>query len=234
MIYQYLKDSYKREFETKVKSVDEKYIVLEDTIFYPSSGGQPNDTGKIIKDKEEFNVVYVKKFDNEVIHEVDNSGLKENDNVKLLIDWERRYKLMKSHTSAHLVSAIFHDVFGAKITGNQIELDKVRIDFDLDEFDKDKIKECIEKANEYIKQDLKITVSYMKRADVEKNPDLTKLAMGLPKGMEELRMVEIENLDKQPDGGTHIHSLNVIGKISFIKAENKGAKNRRVYFLLEG
>ncbi|MCD4666227.1 alanyl-tRNA editing protein [archaeon] len=230
---EYLKDSYKKEFETKVKKVKDKFVVLENTIFYPNSGGQPHDEGKIIRDSDEFKVVYVGKFDGEISHEVDKEGLKEGDEVKLVLDWERRYKLMRSHTAAHLVSAIFHNEAGAKITGNQLNLDKTRIDFSLDEFDKEKIIEYIEKCNEYIEKDLKVTDSYMSREEVEKNPDLVKLAKGLPEGIKELRMLEIEGLDKQPDGGTHVKSLKEIGKIVFVKADNKGAKNRRVYFSLE-
>ena len=230
---EYLKDSYIKEFETKVKKVKDKFVVLENTIFYPNSGGQPHDEGKIIRDSDEFKVVYVWKFDGEISHEVDKEGLKEGDEVKLVLDWERRYKLMRSHTAAHLVSAIFHNEAGAKITGNQLNLDKTRIDFSLDEFDKEKIIEYIEKCNEYIEKDLKVTDSYMSREEVEKNPDLVKLAKGLPEGIKELRMLEIEGLDKQPDGGTHVKSLKEIGKIVFVKADNKGAKNRRVYFSLE-
>ena len=101
MRYKYMDESYMKEFDTIVKSVkDNKYVVLEDTIFYPTSGGQPNDTGKLIReDGEEFPVVYVGKFDGNISHEVSKEGLKEGDKVKCVIDWDRRYKHMRYHTA---------------------------------------------------------------------------------------------------------------------------------------
>ena len=230
----YLNDSYLKEFEAVVESVkDGKFIVLDKTAFYPSSGGQPYDTGIIKKENDKFNVVYVGKFFGEISHEVDKPGLKEGDKVNCIIDWERRYKLMRMHTAAHLLSAIFHRKESALITGNQLNVDKSRIDFSSEDFNKEKIISYIEEANKEIERDLPITISYMQRKQALSQPNLAKLEKGLPKGIKKLRIISIGDIDKQADGGTHIKSLKEIGKIIFLKAENKGKKNRRVYFSVE-
>ncbi|MBN2042229.1 MAG: alanyl-tRNA editing protein [Candidatus Aenigmarchaeota archaeon] len=235
----YMNDCYLKEFEATVVNVsgdgekEGKFITLDKTAFYPNSGGQPWDEGTISKDGTEFRVVFVGKFSGEISHEVDNPGLRPGDRVKCSIDWERRHKLMRMHTAAHIISGIlFHDA-GALITGNQLGLDKTRIDFSMDDFDRDKLQEYINKANDCVNRDCEIRISEMPREDVEKNPDLVRLAKGLPPGIKVLRMVEIFGLDIQPDGGTHVKSTKEVGRIEFIGAENKGKNNRRMYFTLK-
>ena len=235
---QYLVDSYQKEYDATVESVkDGKFVIMDNTIFYPNSGGQPHDTGKIINKSTgiEYPVVYVGKFDDKISHEIDAKGkpeLKQGDKVKCIIDWERRYKLMRSHTACHLVSGIISKNAGALITGNQIGIEKVRVDFNLETFDKEALKQYIDTANSMIESDINIIDYDMKKEDVEQNPEMIKLAKGIPQGIDVLRIIEIKDFDKQPDGGTHVKSLKEIGKIEFIKAENKGKNNRRMYFKL--
>ncbi|MBW2977931.1 alanyl-tRNA editing protein [Candidatus Woesearchaeota archaeon] len=232
----YMNDCYLKEFEATVKSVSNgKYIVLDKTGFYPKSGGQPNDVGFLVResDGKQFTVVYAGKFSGEISHEVAEEGLKEGDNVIGKIDWSRRYKLMRMHTAAHIISAVFHQEVGALITGNQLDLEKSRIDFSLEEFDRDKIDDYIRKSNEIVEEDLPIKIYTISRAEATSDPSLFKLAKGLPEGINEIRIVEIEGFDKQADGGTHVKSTKEVGKIVFLKAENKGKSNRRVYFKLE-
>src|SRR3990167_2795872 len=159
----YLKDSYLKEFQTIVKEVNDKNIILEDTIFYPESGGQACDLGSIFNEKEEFKVLSVKKDQGKIIHVVDKEGLKINEKVKCVINWERRYKLMRSHTAAHILSAIFQKETGALVTGNQLTPEKIRIDFSLPSLEKEKMKEYLKKANQLIQQGLYVTSSEMKR-----------------------------------------------------------------------
>ena len=229
----YLDDSYMKEFEAEVVKVDNKYVVLNQTAFYPESGGQPTDTGVLIKDGEEFKVVFAKKIGGDISHEVDKEGLKPGDKVKGALDWERRYRLMRGHTAAHVVSGVFNKETGALITGNQITLEKIRIDFNLEEFDREKIDEYFQKCNELIKKDLRILVSYMPMEEAKKDANLFKLASVLPPSVKELRIVEIEGFDRQADGGTHVKSLAEVGELEFIKTENKGKNNRRIYFKLK-
>lgn len=223
-------DSYLREFEATVVSVkDGKFVVLDQTAFYAQGGGQPHDTGIIKRGDDEFNVVFVGKFNGEISHEVDKAGLKEGDKVKGFIDWNRRYSLMKSHTAAHIISGILNKETGALISGNQLKEGQIRIDFDLESFDRDEFQKYIDLANEAINQDIEVSSYYLNRNDAMKIPGIVKLAGALPPSIDTLRIVEIGDVDLSADGGTHVKSTKEVGEISFLKYESKGKNNRRVY-----
>ncbi|MBI4451088.1 alanyl-tRNA editing protein [Candidatus Woesearchaeota archaeon] len=227
----YLEDSYLQEFDATVVSVkDGKYVVLDQTAFYPQGGGQPCDYGELVKDGTRFKMLSVGKFEGSISHEVDAVGLHPGDKVHGVVDWQRRHKLMRMHTAAHLLSAVFHKEAGALITGNQLDVEQSRIDFSLDAFDKDKINEYAAKANGYVKQALPVTVKFMPRVEAMKIPDVVKLANALPPDVHTLRIVEIQGVDVQADGGTHVRNTAEVGTITVVKTENKGKNNRRVYF----
>ena len=229
-----MQDSYLKEFEAIVESVkDDKYVILDKSAFYPQGGGQPYDTGVFIRNGEEFPVVYVGKFSGRISHEVGKAGLKQGDKIIGKIDFSRRYKLMRMHTAAHVLSAFFHKKAGAMITGNQLDLDKSRIDFSLENFDREKIQEYCDMSNQVIEKDLPVKIYTLPREEAMKIPDVVKLAAALPPQVKNLRIVEIEGVDKQADGGCHVKSLKEIGKIEIIKAENKGKNNRRVYYIVK-
>ncbi len=230
----YLKEMYQKEFEAEVISVtDNKFIVLDQTAFYPKSGGVDNDQGVLIRDNDEFNVVYVGKFSGKISHEVDKPGIKTGDKILGKLDWNRRYTLMRYHTAAHVLSGAFYRNLGAKITGNHISIDQGRIDFNLQDFDRTLIEQEVNRSNEIISKNYTVEVYSLDRKEVEEDPDLTKLAMGLPKNIQELRIVDIKNFDRQPDGGCHVKSLKEIGIIKIKKLVNKGKNNRRLYFTIE-
>ena len=230
----YLNDMYLQEFEAEVISVtDEKFIVLSQTAFYPKSGGVSYDQGVLIRGNEEFKIVFVGKFSGKISHEVEKEGLKVGDRVTGKLDWNRRYTLMRYHTAAHVLSGAFFKYLKAKITGNEISIDQGRIDFNLEDFNRTLIEEQVEKSNEIINTDHLVEVYSLSRTEVEQNPNLTKLAMGLPKKIQTIRIVDIKGFDRQPDGGCHVKSLKEIGKISIKKLVNKGRSNRRLYFILE-
>ena len=231
----YMDDSYLREWDASVVSVEGKFVVLDSTAFYPNSGGIEHDTGVVTRksDGKAFKVVYAGKFKGEVSHEVAEEGLAPGDEVHCSLDWERRYLLMRYHTAAHVVSGVFHNKFGLKITGNQMTPEKGRIDFDMETMDLDLLKKGIVRANELIGKDLPVKVRYLSRQEAEKDPNLFKLAMGFPHDLATLRIVEIVGFDSQADGGCHVRSLGEIGNVSFIEAVNKGKSNRRLYFRLE-
>jgi misacylated tRNA(Ala) deacylase len=153
----FLDDSYLSKCDATVVSVkDGKFIILDQTVFYPKGGGQPCDTGKMIKRDETYTAVYVGKFSGEISHEVDHPGLKEGDKVHCMLDWERRYRLMRSHTAAHLFASLLCTGTGALVTGNQLEQDKIRFDFSLEKFDPEVLKKYIDKANELFKEDIPV------------------------------------------------------------------------------
>jgi misacylated tRNA(Ala) deacylase len=230
----YLEDSYLRECDaTVVKVTDGRYIVLDQTVFYPKGGGQPWDTGKIIRGDEVFNVIYVGKFGGEISHEVDREGLRVGDRVHCVIDWDRRYKFMRSHTAAHVFASLICNETGALVTGNQIEEDKVRFDFSLERLDRDLIMKYVEKANELFKRDIPVVWYELPREEALKIPGIIKMAEAFPPDIPLLRIVEIVGVDKQADGGTHVRNLREVGQIRLLKLESKGKLNKRVYFTLE-
>jgi misacylated tRNA(Ala) deacylase len=229
----FLEDSYMKECEATVQSVkDGKYVVLDRTVFYPKGGGQPWDTGKLVKGDEGYQVVFVGKFDGKISHEVDHEGLKEGDMVKCTLDWERRYALMRMHTAAHVLAGTMNSQLGAMITGNQLGEDKTRFDFNMEDFDRGKFDEFVKKANELLDQDLELKIYSLPREEAMKIPGVVKLAGALPPSITELRIVNIPGIDIQADGGTHVSNLKEVGKIEILKLENKGKNNRRIYFTL--
>jgi misacylated tRNA(Ala) deacylase len=229
----YSEDSYLKECDSVIVSIkDGKYVALDQTIFYPKGGGQPWDTGKIIRESEMYNVVYVGKFSGEISHEVDNVGLKEGDRVHCLLNWERRYRLMRSHTAAHVFASLLCTGAGVLVTGNQLEEDKIRFDFSLEKFDRGILQEYVDKANELFKKDIPVKWYELPREEALKIPGLIKMAEAFPPDIPRLRVVEIVGVDKQADGGTHVKNLKEVGQIRLLKTENKGKSNRRIYFTL--
>lgn len=229
----YMEDSYLKECDATVKSVNEKLIVLDSNLFYPKGGGQQCDTGKLLVSGLEFRVLNVYKKDGELLHEVDKEGLKEGDKVHCVLDWERRYKHMRSHTAGHVLASIFHKEAGVLITGNEIAEDKVRFDFALENFDRAVLENCIKRANEELKKDCELKFYTLPREEAMKIEGVVKLANALPPSVQKLRIVEIPGIDLQADGGTHVKNLKEVGEIELIKLENKGKNNRRIYFKLK-
>jgi len=226
----YMDDSYLKEFDAEVTEViDEQHVVLDQTAFYPQGGGQPCDYGTL----NDVKVIEVKKKDGKIIHTLDQPGLKQGDKVQGVIDWDRRYKLMRMHTAAHLLSEVFHKETGCLITGNQLDTNKSRLDYSIENFERETFEECINKANQLIKTNASIKISYVPREEAMKYPNITKLAKILPPSVKNLRIVEIENIDRQADGGTHVSKLGEVGEIKLLKIDNKGKNNRRLYFALE-
>ncbi len=211
---------------------DGKYVVLDQTIFYPKGGGQPWDTGAIFKGNGIYNVVYVGKFSGEISHEVDRAGLRESDRVHCVVNWERRYKLMRSHTAAHVFASLLCTGTGALVTGNQLEEDKIRFDFSLEKYDREILNKYIDKANDLFRKDISVKWYELPKKEALKIPGVIKMAEAFPPNISNLRIVEIVGIDKQADGGTHVKNLKEIGQIKLLKTKNKGKNNRRVYFTL--
>ncbi|MFH2020875.1 MAG: alanyl-tRNA editing protein [archaeon] len=228
----YMNDSYLKEFDAKVTSAKGKYIVLDRTAFFPNGGGVMHDTGRMIRrsDGKEFKVIFTGKFNGEISHEVEAEGLMERDEVHCNIDWDRRYLLMRYHTSAHVVSGVFSREYKLLMTGNQLTLEKARIDMNMETLDIELIKEGFRKANELIEKDLPVEVYYKTMEEAKNDPSLFKLAIGFPHDLKEIRIVDIKGFDAQADGGCHVKSLKEIGKLEFLEAVNKGKNNRRVYY----
>ena len=230
----YLKDPYIKEWEAEVAGVIEgKHIILDRTAFYPGGGGQPHDTGTITSGGHAYNVVGLGKDGEKIIHEVDRSGLKEEERVKCSINWDRRYKLMRMHTAAHIIAQMFHMETGALITGGQLGEEQSRIDMSIDVFGREKLTEYEDRVNNVIKRNLDVSFKYVPREEAMKDPALFKLAKGFPEHIREVRIVSIGGYDVQADGGTHVRNTKEIGAVKFAGFQNKGKANRRIYYTLE-
>lgn len=228
----FLEDCYAKELDAEVVSIEGSKIELDKSIFCYQGGGQLADNGTIICNGKEYGVVDVRKENGRIINYLDREGLKAGDTVHCKLDWERRYALMRGHTAMHVLASIVHKRTGALISGGQIELDKCRIDFSIDEFDREKTASYIAEANEAIKRNQPVKMYFMKREEALKIPGMVKLATAVPPQVEMLRIVEIGDIDTQADGGTHVANTSEIGQIEVIKIENKGKNNRRIHFRL--
>lgn len=228
----YIEDSYLWAFDALVEEVFGERAILDKTAFYPQSGGQPSDLGTLSRGGEVFQVVGAEMGEHGIVHLLDRPGLLPGDAISGRIDGDRRYRFMRSHTACHILSAVIFQETGAKITGNQIDQNRSRVDFSLENFDKAKMSEYVEKANLIAGEKRPVKTRIIPRSEALAIPDLIRLAMAVP-DREMIRVVEIEGIDMQACGGTHVKNTGEIGKIKMIKAENKGKSNRRVYFSLE-
>ena len=229
MIRLYSTDSYLKSFEGRVVEVLDDEVILDKTAFYPDSGGQPHDTGTLAMGGESFPVVYVRPAEDNIAHRVGRPGLVTGDLVRGEIDWERRHLIMRSHTACHLLSAVIFQRTGAMITGNQIGIDRSRVDFSLQDFDRSDLADYVETVNEIIRQDRAVSIRPIPREEAMEIPSLVRLVKEVP-DREVVRGVEVEGIDLQACGGTHVQRTGEIGRIKMLKAENKGKANRRVYF----
>lgn len=231
----YLHDSYVKECESTVEKIDGKFVILDQTVFYARGGGQPGDAGKIVQEgnNSEFTVLSVGKKDGRIAHEVDREGLQPGDKVKCTINWERRYRLMRIHTATHVLAAIMNKEEGVLISGNELGEDKARVDFNLENATREKIENYVTKTNESLKRNLEVKTYFLPREEAMALPGAVKLMVVLPPDIKELRIVEIGDVDRQIDGGTHVRNTSEVGEIELIKVDNKGVNNRRVYFKLK-
>jgi misacylated tRNA(Ala) deacylase len=238
----YLGDSYLKEIKAKV--VDEKEIegkkavVLDRTIFYPTSGGQANDTGKLVVNGEEIEVYDVRKIDNEVFHFVRTNEDLISKEVLCKIDWEKRYMHMRLHSALHLIDGVIVRYFkelNAFITGSAIFDDYARIDFDFEKGTRQLLQMIIDKSNQIAEQGLEIRAKFLPKEEALKNPNLIRTIPGkeLIEKLENVRVIEIVGLDEQMDGGTHVKNTKEIGKIVLSSYESKGKHNKRAKITLE-
>lgn len=204
---------------------------LDQTLFYPKGGGVSWDTG-VLGGSEVTETI---KDNDRILHTLDSQpGFATGQSILGKVDWERRHRLMKMHTAGHLLSALFYSRANCRITGNQIDADRSRMDFDLAEFDRSKIEGYVEEGNRLIVNDAVVKTYFLDREEALKLPDMVKLAEAAPPSDPKLRIVEITGIDRQADGGLHVSHLKEIGKIQLLKLENKGKTNRRLYYDVVG
>lgn len=222
-----------KRFEARVIEALDENVVLDKTAFYPRGGGLPSDTGTIAKGEEQFKVLQVLKSGDKIVHSVPGHKLNADDIVMGILDWDRRYMMMRMHTGIHALASIFNSRTGALITGNQVDVDKSRLDMNLERMDRVLIEEVFNETNKELKLGRAVKIYYLLREEALKIPGVIKLAEAMPPNIEKLRIVEIEGLDIQADGGPHVTNTSEVGELVLLKVENKGKNNRRVYFTLK-
>ena len=228
--------TYKKEFQSKVTAVYPGIVELEETAFYHLGGGQPSDKGTLNWEDGE-SIVYDVRKKNRIRHMVEGDLPEVGDSVNGKLNWDRRYTHMRMHTSQHLVSAIVSDLYGADTVGNQIGFEKSRIDFKPLKLNMNEIDDLIDRTNEYITKDISVKISEANRSDLEGNPEIrSSMSSGLwkllPKSVTRLRVISIGEIDVCPCAGTHVRSLKEIGKVKFVKRDNKGAGKQRLTYTL--
>ena len=227
-------DSYLKECKSKVMEVNDHGVVLDQTIFYPGGGGQPSDNGKLILENNEYLVKGLKRIDGQIVHLIDGSKPGINSEVNSIIDWDKRYKLMRTHTALHILCGVIWRDYSASVTGGDMKPLAGRMDFELEEMSADFSKEVEEKINTEISESRNIKIYQLPREEAFKIPDLIRTKINLlPKGIEFVRIVDIEGLDLQADGGTHVHNTSEVGYIKMIGHESKGKSNKRLRIEVE-
>ncbi len=228
-------DSYLKQCDARVVAVTEQGgIVLDRTVFYANSGGQPGDTGALTTADGTHiaidNAIYTDVAKSEIAHlpAPGSPALKVGDTVAAAIDWDKRYARMRMHTALHLLST----ALPYAVTGGSVGDSESRLDFDIPEagLDKDAI---AAKVNYMIASDAAVTSRWISDAELEANPGLVKtMSVKPPMGTGRVRLIEIADLDLQPCGGTHVRNVKEIGAVRVTQIEKKGKQNRRVRLAL--
>lgn len=224
-------DSYLKSCEATVVAVDARGIRLDRTVFYPTGGGQPGDCGTMgLPDGRIIAIADTVKADADIAH-VLAAGVAPpavGDKVVATVDWDRRYRHMRMHTALHVMSAVIK----GNVTGGQVNADKSRLDFNLGgevptrEF-------VTEEVNRLIALDRGVTQRWITDAELEARPELVKtMSVRPPSGAGQVRLLEIEGIDLQACGGTHVARIGEIGRVDCVKVENKGKMNRRFVIAL--
>jgi len=224
-------DSYLKECEATVTATTENGIVLDRTVFYPMGGGQPGDTGSIEWDGGSAAIVDTRYGEDGSIRHLTEEGAAlpvAGTPVRAILDWDRRYIHMRMHTAMHLLGSILQ--YG--VTGGNISAAKSRLDFDMeDTVDKEQVGADLRAL---VAADHPVSCRWITDAELEAQPELVRtMSVQPPKSAGKVRLLEIEGVDLQPCGGTHLNSTAEVGNVSIGKVEKKGRRNRRVNILLD-
>ncbi|MCB9452071.1 MAG: alanyl-tRNA editing protein [Anaerolineaceae bacterium] len=230
----YHTDSYLREFSAKITGVDSEQhgVFLDRTAFYPGGGGQPYDAGQLLADGKTYTVTKAGRGNIHILaeDELPPVGAK----VRGILDWDRRYKLMRTHTAMHILCGVVWRDYGASVTGGNMEPLSGRMDFEFERMQKELVAEIEERINVEVAAARDLRVAILPRAEAFQIPDLIRTKINLlPEGIPEVRTVEIIGLDLQADGGTHVANTHEVGRIRITDYKSKGGINKRIYVELE-
>lgn len=230
----YHTDAYLKEFDAVVIAVNGNAIALDATAFYPGGGGQPHDLGTLTTGAQSWSVSKVAKDEQYVWHELEGEPPAVGSRVHGVLDWERRYALMRTHTAMHILCGVVWRDYGAKVTGGNMEPLRGRMDFEFENLRAEQVQEIEARINAEIAEARSTRVYFLPRAEADQNPDLirTKVSL-LPANMTTVRVFEIEGLDIQADGGTHVANTSEVERIRVVNYKSKGKINKRLEIAVE-
>lgn len=232
LIYQ--TDSYVKEFIATVTAhaAEQNAVLLDRTAFYPGGGGQPNDVGQLVVDGKTYVVTGMAKGN---VHIIDGELPPVGASVTGILDWDRRYKLMRTHTAMHILCGVVWRDYGASVTGGNMEPLNGRMDFEFERMQKELVTEIETRINAEVQAAHDIRVKILPRDEAFQIPDLIRTKINLlPEGIPEVRTVEIVGLDLQADGGTHVANTREVGQLRITDYKSKGGINKRIYLEISG
>jgi len=230
----YQTDSTLREFEALVTKVVGDGVVLDRTAFYPGGGGQPCDVGRLLFDGGEWKVMSVGREDGRIVHKLDLAPPSVDTRIRGVLDWERRYALMRTHTAMHILCGVIWRDYGASVTGGKMEPLRGRMDFEFERMQRELVSEIEERINAEVAAARPVRVRILPREEAFQIPDLIRTKINLlPAHITQVRVVEIEGLDVQADGGTHVANTAEVGALRIVDYKSKGRINKRLVVALE-
>jgi misacylated tRNA(Ala) deacylase len=235
----YATDAYVKEVDAVVQEIRDGAVILDRTVFYPTGGGQPHDTGTLAWTTPdgtpgECRVVEVRKQGPEVLHKIEGEAPAPGAKVHGQIDWDRRYALMRHHTALHSMSGVIYRLHNALVTGGQMYVDRARMDFALEDLSAEKLKAIEDETNRLMSEGRPVHVKVLPREEAFQIPDLIRTNINLlPPAIQEVRVIDIEGIDQQADGGTHVANTREVGRVRITKTENKGRINKRLEIVVE-
>lgn len=230
----YQTDAYCREFAATVLAVHGPAVALDRTAFYPGGGGQPPDLGHLVAGERRWPVRRLWREGAVVWHEVEGDPPAPGDQVTGVLDWARRYALMRTHTALHVLCGVIWRDCRAHVTGGQMEPLRGRLDFEFETLTADRVRAIEEAVNAEIAAARPVRVFFLPRAEADRHPDLIRTKVNLlPPDLAEVRVVEIVGLDLQADGGTHVANTREVGRVRVVDYLSKGRSNKRIVIAVE-
>jgi misacylated tRNA(Ala) deacylase len=230
----YQTDSYLREFDGTVTGVDGNRVTLDRTALYARGGGQPADFGWLKAGEEEWQVLDSKKQGAEIWYQLDRPGPGVGTQARGVVDWGRRYRLMRTHTALHILCGVIFRDLGVSVTGGDMEPLAARMDFELERMSADFAQMIEERINAEVAAARQVRVKILPREQAFQIPDLIRTKINLlPVDIQQVRVVEIVGLDLQADGGTHVANTREVGHIRVVGHESKGKINKRLRIAID-
>lgn len=222
-------DSYLKEFDAKIIAATANGVVLDRTAFYPGGGGQPSDMGVLHAGGAQHKVTKLSRVEGQLVHELEGPPPAVGQAVHGVVDWDRRYQLMRTHTALHILCGVIWRDFGVQVTGGDMKTLAARMDFELESMSATFAQEVEAKINAEVAAARPIAIKTLPREEAFQIPDLIRTKINLlPPAIQQVRVVEIVGLDMQADGGTHVANTREVGRIRVVGHESKGRINKRL------